>query len=123
MNSKYKYFLIILRIRKILFLINHPKLLNFYLKGIVPSIEHYFILKTILEDPKIDAFFDIGSNKGQFTLLLKFLKATQDIYSFDPLPSAKRSFIYISRYLKNIKFYPFAISNKSGCQNFLLQMR
>ena len=45
MKYEYKLFLFKLRLKKIIFLIIHPKLLRFYLKGIVPSIEHINILK------------------------------------------------------------------------------
>lgn len=120
MKYEYKLFLFKLRLKKIFFLIIHPKLLRFYIKGIVPSIEHLNILKRVLKDSKIDTFFDVGSNKGQFTLLLKILNVTQNIYSFDPLTSSKVSFSYIYRYFKNIKFYSFAISNKCTFQKLFI---
>ena len=120
MKYEYKLFLFKLRLKKIIFLIIHPKLLRFYLKGIVPSIEHINILKRVLKDSKIDTFFDVGSNKGQFTLLLKILNVTQNIYSFDPLTSSKVSFSYIYRYFNNIKFYSFAISSKCASQKLFI---
>ena len=120
MKYEYNFFLFKLRLKKIIFLIIHPRLLRFYLKGIVPSIEHINILKRVLKDSKIDTFFDVGSNKGQFTLLLKILNVTQNIYSFDPLTSSKVSFSYIYRYFKNIKFYPFAISSKCASQKLFI---
>jgi len=120
MKYEYRFFLFKLRLRKIFFLIIHPKLIKFYLKGIVPSIEHINILKRVLKDSKIDTFFDVGSNKGQFTLLLKILNVKQNIYSFDPLTSAKVSFSYIYKYFKNIRFYSFAISSKCVSQKLFI---
>ena len=111
MNYNFKIYLAKLRIRKILFLIKNISLARFYLRGIYPSVEHISTLKYVLKETNIDAFLDVGSNKGQFTLAIQSLKFKKNIYAFDPLVSSSISFNFLTKNYKNIEFYKYAISD------------
>ncbi|WP_032524838.1 FkbM family methyltransferase [Prochlorococcus marinus] len=123
MSFKFLIYLLKLRIRKIFFIVNNLSFTRFYLVGIYPSVEHISTLKYVLKESRIDAFLDIGSNKGQFTLAIKSLEPNKKIYSFDPLITSKKSFDIITKNLKNIEFFPFAISDICNSQEINIPMK
>ena len=116
MNYNFKIYLAKLRIRKILFLIKNISLARFYLRGIYPSVEHISTLKYVLKETNIDAFLDVGSNKGQFTLAIQSLKSQKKIYAFDPLISSSKAFNILTKNYKNIEFYSYAVSDLCNTQ-------
>ena len=61
-----------LRLEKILFVILRPFFWKAVLKGTFPSLEHYSVLK-LLNSRKISFIFDVGANKGQFSLISSYL--------------------------------------------------
>ena len=123
MSFKFFIYLLKLRIRKILFIINNPSFIRFCFIGIYPSVEHISTLKDVLKESRIDAFLDVGSNKGQFTLAIKSLAPNKKIYAFDPLISSKKSFDIIVKKLKNLYFFSFAISDVCNIQKINIPMK
>lgn len=73
-----------LRVKKIIFLLTNFRYLLIYLKhNVVPSIEHVDILESLSDFTSV---YDVGANKGQFSLLIRALYPKKQIISFEPLP-------------------------------------
>ena len=75
--------------------------------GIAANVELENIIKRIKYNP--ETIIDIGSNKGQFVMLIEQLFPNKIIHSFEPLvePLTKQKKFF--NYKKNIYFYNFAL--------------
>jgi FkbM family methyltransferase len=82
--------------------------------GISPSYEHKKILDNI---SSINTFFDIGANKGQFTLLANYFFPKSKIYVFEPLSSQFKILQKIFSQKNNIKLFNFAVGKKNKSVN------
>ena len=95
------------KIKKVVFIIFNLKFINAYINFVFPLIELEKLLKTI---PKIDVCIDVGSNKGQFALLLRKYFSKAKIYSFEP----QLNLIKIQKkFLNNTKFFNLSLGDKS----------
>jgi len=82
-------------------------------KGLLNNIAANIELEDLVKDLKFETVFDIGSNKGQFILLIEKLFSTDmDIYSFEPIKEilAKQKKFFSNK--KNISFFNFALGEK-----------
>lgn len=95
------------KIIKCLYNINY---INTYLKGTSPLFELEPLIKKI---NKISTVIDIGSNKGQFILIIKKFFPSAKIYSFEPL---KKELILQKKIIghRNIKYFNFALGNNNN---------
>ena len=95
------------KIKKVVFIIFNLKFINAYINFVFPLVELEKLLKTI---PKIDVCIDVGSNKGQFALLLRKYFSKAKIYSFEP----QLNLIKIQKkFLNNTKFFNLCLGDKS----------
>lgn len=103
--------LFFLRIRKILCIFFNLKFfIIFFRFGVAPSLEHKRLLKKL----NIDFIADVGSNKGQFSLLSSYLYPNIKIHSFEPIKKNLDIQKKIFKNNKNIFFYNYALGNISN---------
>ena len=100
------------KIKKLLFLIFNLKFFKAYLNSVFPLIE---ISNLLNELPIIDNCIDVGSNKGQFALILKRNFPKAKIFSFEP---QIENLSIQKKFLNNTKFYNCCLGNKSSFQIF-----
>ena len=101
-----------LKIKKFIFIIFNLKFFKAYLNSVFPLIE---ISNLLNELPLIDNCIDVGSNKGQFALVLKRYFTKAKIFSFEP---QIKNLIIQKKFLNNSKFYNCCLGNKSSFQIF-----
>ena len=103
--------LILIRLKKIIFLITNIKFLIIFLRyRVVPSIEHLNIIKRT----DFDFLIDVGSNNGQFALLVNDLKPECKIYMIEPIKKCHLLQKKIFKNKKNIKLLNFAAFSKNS---------
>lgn len=100
----------IYKLIKILFSFDLKILTSFILYGISPSYEHIKVFKKI---KNIKTFIDVGSNKGQFSLLINNLYPKSKVLAFEPLNEEFKTLKKIFLKNKNISTYNFALGNKN----------
>lgn len=89
---------------KIKNLINNPD-------GVYIQEEKHIISKYIPNNPII---LEAGTHNGQDTIQMAVLWKKSKIYGFEPVPNIyNQTLITLSKY-KNIKIFPFGLSDKSG---------
>lgn len=80
------------RMRKLLWLLLRPHAWGNARRGVVPSVEHIGLIRSISPSFVIDA----GANRGQFSLAVRSASRTAEILAFEPLAAAgaalKRTF-------------------------------
>lgn len=97
-----------IKFKKLYQCLKNPRFIKSYINGVSPLFE---LLPLIDEIRNVKTLIDIGSNKGQFSILLRDFFPNIKIYSFDPIKEE----IDIQKKIhlkKNIKFYNFALGNK-----------
>ena len=102
--------LLILRIKKIFYLIIKPRSWIAFYKFVLPSFEHRTVLK-LLQKRHLDLIIDVGSNKGQFTFASKIYFPNVTIISFEALKSEFKKYINLISSFKKIKAYNYALGN------------
>ena len=93
-------------------------------KGLLNNIAANIELEDLVKDLKFQTVFDIGSNKGQFILLIeKLFTIDKDIYSFEPIKEIfeKQKKFFSNK--KNISFFNFALGEKSSKKNLYITKR
>ena len=70
-----------IKTKKILRLISS----KIWIKGLFHNIAANVELENLIKNLNFETVFDIGSNKGQFTILIEGLYPNKVIYSFEPL--------------------------------------
>ncbi|MFY0649829.1 MAG: FkbM family methyltransferase [Methylophilaceae bacterium] len=102
-----------LKLKKIFFLITHPYFLFIFLRHkVVPSIEHISCLRYL----KIDTVYDVGANRGQFSLLCKYLYDEVKINSFEPLKKPFNTYKKVFKDFSYVKCYQIALGAKQRQQ-------
>ena len=79
------------------------------IKGVAAATEHMDMLKSLSD---INILIDIGANKGQFSVLFKYIYPKSSIFAFEPLESPSKTFKKLFDGEKNVWFYKFAIGPK-----------
>ena len=97
--------------------------LNFY-KSYLNNTSPLFELEELIKDLNdIKTVIDIGSNKGQFSILSRYYFPKAKIYSFEPqnhiLSIQKKNFLYD----KNIKFFQMGLGNEKCNKKFYVTNR
>ena len=88
-------------------------------KGIAATIE----LENLVKDINPETIIDVGSNKGQFIMLIEQLFPDKIIYSFEPLQEVLEIQKRFFNYKKNIYYYNFALGSSSSVKEFYLTKR
>ena len=97
----------------------NPKFYKSYFYGVSPLFELKNIIKNV---EKCNSLIDVGSNKGQFSILFRSFFKYSQIYSFEPQGSQ----LMIQKKIlgkKNIKYYKFGISSKVCKKKFYITKR
>ena len=92
-------------------------------KGLLNGIAATIELENMISSINPETIIDIGSNKGQFILLVEQLFPNKIIHSFEPLAEIldiQRKFFNRN---KNIFFYNFALGSSSSIRKFFITRR
>ena len=89
--------------------------------GIAATVELESIIKGINSSP--ETIIDIGSNKGQFVMLIEQLFPNKIIHSFEPLVDPLTIQKKFFNYKKNIFFYNFALGSHRSIKEFFITNR
>jgi len=76
--------------------------------GVAPSTEHLPVLRSL----HVDTFIDIGANRGQFALAAIHVFPDSTIFSFEPLPDARRGLDSLFESIDAVNTYEVAIGNE-----------
>lgn len=107
-------------IKKILKLSESKLWLLGLIHGIFANVELENLIKNI-EEP--ETVIDIGSNKGQFILLIENIFPGKKIHSFEPIVELINKQKNFFKYKKNIHFYNIALGSISKFEKFLITNR
>ena len=108
-----------IKFKKILSCILNPHFYRAYFFGVSPLFEIYPLLSNI---NKLKTIIDIGSNKGQFSILAKSYFPQSKIYSFEP----QKKYLNIQKKIlskKNIKYFNIGLGNKKNIKKFYITNR
>lgn len=86
-------------------------------RGVMPTVEHLEALRSL----NARTIIDVGANKGQFSLLARHLFPAAQIYAFEPLESARRS--YASVVAGPVKMHALALGAEKGQATFFVASR
>lgn len=92
-------------------------------KGIIHNIAANIELESLIKNLEINTFFDIGSNKGQFILLVDGLFKNKKIYSVEPI---KELYLKQKKFFgnnKNISFFNYGIGSEIKKKNLFITNR
>ena len=107
------------KIKKIVTCFLNPSFYKAYMNGVAPLFELYPLLSQINQ---IKTIIDIGSNKGQFSLLAKSLFPEVKIFSFEPqIECLNLQKTILGK--KNIKYFNFGLGNIIKKTNFYITNR
>jgi len=107
----------IIKLIKILF---KPLWIKGLFYNIVATTEHEYIKNYL---PKINTLIDIGSNKGQFMIFLKYFYPHIEIYSFEPINEMIKKQKKFFKNKKKIYYFNYALGNKSDIKIFNITRR
>ena len=77
----------------------------------------------IVKDLNFSTVIDVGSNKGQFIMLIEGLFENKYIYSFEPIKEVLEKQKKLFKYKKNIFFFNHALGSNSTNKNFYITKR
>lgn len=92
-------------------------------KGLSSGIAATVELENILKSINLETVIDVGSNKGQFILLIEKLFPNKTIYSFEPITEILEKQKKFFHYKKNIFFYNFALGSSPSTKEFFITKR
>ena len=107
------------KFKKILLCILNPHFYKAYTFGVSPLFELSPLLNHLNQ---IKTIIDIGSNKGQFLLLIKSYFPQSKIYSFEP----QKKYLNIQKKIlskKNIRYFNIGLGNKKKIEKFYVTNR
>ena len=84
------------------------------LKGLFHNIAANVELENLVKNLDFETVIDIGSNKGQFVLLIEKLFNNKVIYSFEPIYEAIKKQKKFFKYKKNLFFYNIGLGNEKS---------
>ena len=107
------------KLNKIIMCILNPGFYKAYMNGVVPLFELYPLLNQI---DQIKTIIDVGSNKGQFSLLGSSIFPAAKIYSFEP----QIKYLNLQKIIlegKKVKYFNFGLGNIKKKTNFYITNR
>jgi FkbM family methyltransferase len=87
------------------------------LRGVMPGVEHM----QALEQLRVATLIDVGANRGQFSLLARFLFPKVEIHAFEPLEHERG--IFRSVVADPVKQYAVALGAAPGEATFFVTSR
>lgn len=95
-----------------------------WLKGMLSGIYATIELKELIKGIKTpETIIDIGSNKGQFILLIEKIYPNKNIYSFEPIKEMIDKQKKFFAYKNNIIFHNIALGSSTTLKEFLITTR
>ena len=95
-----------------------------WFKGMINGIYATVELEKLVKDIKApETIIDIGSNKGQFILLIEKLFPNKVVYSFEPINEMINKQKKFFKYKKNITFHNLALGSSICSKEFLITSR
>lgn len=95
-----------------------------WLKGMLSGIYATIELKELIKGIKTpETIIDIGSNKGQFILLIEKIYPNKNIYSFEPIKEMINKQKKFFAYKNNIIFHNVALGSSTTLKEFLITTR
>ena len=110
---------IIKKINKIIKLIKNKT----WRKGIIQNIAANIELESLIKNLKFKTVFDIGSNKGQFILLIEGLFKGCKIYSLEPINELIQKQKIFFKTNKNITFLNYGIGSHNTYKTLFITNR
>ena len=107
------------KFNKIIMCILHPGFYKAYMNGVAPLFELYPLLN---RTNQIKTIIDVGSNKGQFSLLGSSIFPAAKIYSFEP----QIKYLNLQKIIlegKKVKYFNFGLGNLKKKINFYITNR
>ena len=92
-------------------------------KGLLRNIAANIELENLVKDLNFETVIDVGSNKGQFILLIEGIYKNKKIFSFEPIEYILKKQIEFFKNNKNIFFYNFALGSNSKFKKFYITKR
>jgi len=95
-----------------------------WFKGMLNGIPATIELEKLVKDIKVpETIVDIGSNKGQFILLIEKIFPNKIVYSFEPIIEMINKQKKFFKYKKNITFHNLALGSSICSKEFLITSR
>jgi|TARA_B110000093_G_scaffold168307_1_gene195325 FkbM family methyltransferase len=95
-----------------------------WFKGMLNRIYATVELEKLVKDIKApETIIDIGSNKGQFILLMEQIFPNKIVYSFEPIIEMINKQKKFFKYKKNITFHNLALGSSICSKEFLITSR
>lgn len=107
------------KIKKIIKCFIYPQFFKSYINFVCPLFELVPLLNKI---DNINTIIDIGSNKGQFSTLVRSFFPNAKIYSFEP----QKKYLAIQKKIlkkKNIRYFNIGLGNKKSLKKFFITLR
>jgi len=107
------------KIKKVIKCVLNPQFFNSYINFVSPLFELEPLLNKV---DNINTIIDIGSNKGQFSILAKSFFPSSKIYSFDP----QKKYLDIQKKIlkkKDVNYFNIGIGNKKELKKFFITSR
>jgi len=107
------------KIKKVIKCVFNPKFFKSYINFVSPLFELEPLLKKV---DNINTIIDIGSNKGQFSILARSFFPSSKIYSFDP----QKKYLDIQKKIlkkKDVNYFNIGIGNKKELKKFFITSR
>jgi len=92
-------------------------------KGLLNNIAASIELENLIKDLHFETVLDVGSNKGQFILLIEKLFKNKTIYSFEPISEILEKQKEFFKDKKNLFYYNLGIGKKSEKKKFYITNR
>ena len=89
------------------------------MRGVAPSLEHRQIVSSL----DLDLVIDVGSNRGQFSLMSRIEHPTLQIHGFEPLPTEGRVYRNVFERDKKVTLHEMALGETSGSAEIHLSRR
>lgn len=95
-----------------------------WFKGMLNGIYATVELEKLVKDIEVpETIIDIGSNKGQFILLMEQIFPNKIVYSFEPIIEMLKKQKKFYKYKKNITFHNLALGSSICSKEFLITSR
>ncbi|MDA9876836.1 FkbM family methyltransferase [Candidatus Pelagibacter sp.] len=95
-----------------------------WFKGMLNGIYATVELEKLVKDIEVpETIIDIGSNKGQFILLIEKIFPNKIVYSFEPIIEMLKKQKKFYKYKKNITFHNLALGSSICSKEFLITSR
>ncbi len=92
-------------------------------KGLLNNVAANIELEEFIKDLNFNTLLDIGSNKGQFILLVENYFKEVDVHSFEPIKEILDKQKKLFKFKKNIFFYNFGIGEQNENKDFFITKR